>query len=200
MRTGFTLGDQCAQCLRENEMNQLTKNIDAIRDDLKTIVINLLCFDGQDYEKLGWGIELTEDNEIDHEIWFGNNYEVDAPEGECRSGWVKVKSLISITTIQRLGDGLCNATVQVDLPDEYGVPIKTFESKYHFVDGVPLQGFPQALYDAYQYFVEVTHFSKAENLSYLTGAMWEFAHYYDFLQSPDHYKELSQFVLQDIVS
>ncbi|SGY81437.1 hypothetical protein [Moritella viscosa] len=169
--------------------------------ELKTMASQLFKMgDEIDPKQFGWDIELTEDNELDHEIWFGNNYVIDPSQAERGESLIKVKSLISFTKLKRKDNGLYHVSVAVDLPDDYHLPIKIFECEYAYVEGQPLKGFPQSFYQAYLYFSEQTKFTYADKLSYLTGAMWEFAHALGYLHTPDHYDELARFIKEDIVA
>ena len=172
-----------------------------IQPELKEITAQMFEYWGEtDHKKFNWDIELTEDNELEHEIWFGNNYVIDPSQEGRGESLIKVKSLISFTKFKRKDNGLYHVSVAVDLPDEYNLPIKTFESEYAYVEGQPLKGFPQSFYQAYLHFSALTQFTYADKLSYLTGAMWEFAHALGYLHRPDHYDELARFIKEDIAA
>ncbi|HGF4935279.1 TPA: hypothetical protein ACF5BZ_002676 [Vibrio parahaemolyticus] len=168
-----------------------------VQKELKTIATELFEIYGDtDTTQFKWGIEITESNAMDPEIWFGNNYVIEIIPISESSGRIKAKSLISIDFLEDTG----MAQVVVDLPDDYNKPKKTFTSEYDFVQDEPLNGFPDALYEAYLYFDKVTDFSYAEKLSFLCGAMWEVAHYHGYLSGYDHQDELGRIIKKDIVN
>ncbi|MGC7908162.1 hypothetical protein ACP3XD_17965 [Vibrio anguillarum] len=117
-----------------------------VQKELKTIATELFEIYGDtDTTQFKWGIEITENNAMDPEIWFGNNYVMESTPISESSGLIKAKSLISVDFLE--DNGL--AQVVVDLPDDYNNPKKIFMSESDFVQDEPLNGFPDALYEAY---------------------------------------------------
>jgi hypothetical protein len=171
-----------------------------VQEELKTIAMYMYEIENEyEYKKLGWNIDLTEENSLEPDIWIGNNHVVDPSQVERRESLIKVKSLITVSKFKHQSNDTYHVVVDVDLPDEYDMPIKSFECEYEYKeDELPL-GFPQAFYEAYKYFDEITDFSYADKLSYLAGAMWEFAHALGYLLCAEFHGELADIIVADTV-
>ncbi|MBF4365984.1 hypothetical protein EAY40_27910, partial [Vibrio anguillarum] len=72
-----------------------------VQKELKTIATELFEIYGDtDTTQFKWGIEITENNAMDPEIWFGNNYVMESTPISESSGLIKAKSLISVDFLE----------------------------------------------------------------------------------------------------
>ncbi|MCG6387213.1 MULTISPECIES: hypothetical protein [Vibrio] len=174
-----------------------------VQSELKTISSQLLKETGRfDIDSFGWEIEHTDDNYIDWDIVAGNSFMYRTEETEAGNIVSYFRSIICVTNVEEGVNGLYKVMVKVDLPEEYGLPVKFFECNYEFDKSNPLdttKGYPDALYEAYIYFAGNTKFSVSEKLSYLAGAMWEFASSYDQFASMDSGEVLGLFSKADVI-
>ncbi|WP_025590589.1 hypothetical protein [Vibrio parahaemolyticus] len=173
-----------------------------VQTELKTIASQMLQDWGRaNVDLLGWDVEHTDDNYVDSEIWFGNDYIYSSEEKEP-GVWVEyTRSIICVTELREKEHGLYEVTVKVHLPGDDGVHEKYFKGEYLFNEINPLDtanGYPDALYEAYIYFAENTEFSYSEKLSYLTGAMWEFVSCFEDFCRLDCNEILGKFAKADV--
>lgn len=129
-----------------------------LQTEIKTIASQLLrSWGGVDVDSFGWGIKHVDENYVDSELWFGNDY-IYAKEEREPGVWVEyTRSIMCVTDLREKECGVYEVTVQVDLPEEYSLPVKYFKCDYLFDELNPLDTtnvYPDALYEVYMYLVE----------------------------------------------